>query len=73
MPINLANSNILPFLSPRVGPTSKGSEYRVKIQEMDIYFEINNRITLKKFNYTSQHNIARMTNPIHLQGVGTQE
>ena len=36
-------------------------------------FEIKNQRTLEKFNYTSQHDIARMTKPTHLQGVGTKK
>ena len=73
MRINLANSNLLPFLSPRVGPIDKGSEYGVKIEAMVICFEIKNKITLKRFNYTSQHDIARMEKPTHLLSVGTKE
>ena len=53
MPINIANPNIPPFFSPKVGPTDKGSEYRAKIGAMVIYFEIKNKRTLKRFNYTS--------------------
>ena len=73
MPINLANSNLLPFLSPRVGPTDKGSEYGEKIGAMFIYFEIKNKRTLKRFNYTSQHDIERMEKETHLQDVDTKE
>ena len=39
VPISLANSNLLPFLSPKVGPTDKGSEYRTKNGAMFIYFK----------------------------------
>ena len=43
MPINLANSNLLPFLSLRVGPTDKGSEYGAKIGATFIYFKKKNK------------------------------
>ena len=57
-------------MSPRVGPTGKGSEYGAKIGAMFIYFQKKRIKTLKRFNYTSQHDIAKMTKPNHLQGVG---
>ena len=57
MPIILANSNLLPFLSPRVEPTDKGSEYVVKIGARFILNKMKNLIII---NNTSQHDIARM-------------
>ena len=57
MPIILANSNLLPFLSPRVGPTDKGTEYKAKIEARFILNEMKN---LTVINNASQHNIARM-------------
>ena len=57
-------------MSPRVEPTDKGSEYGAKIGAMFIYFKKEELKTLKRFNYTRQHNIARMEKPNHLQGVG---
>ena len=67
MPIILANSNLLPFLSPRVGPTDKESEYEAKIGARFILNEMKN---LTIINNASQHDIARMAKPNHLQGVG---
>ena len=57
MPVILANSNLLPFLSPRVGPTDKGSEYGAKIGARFILNEMKN---LTIINNVSQHDIARM-------------
>ena len=42
MPIILANLNLLPFLSPRVGPTGKGSEYGAKIRARFILNKMKN-------------------------------
>ena len=56
MPINLANSNLLPFLSPRVGPTDKGREYGAKIKARFILNEMKN---LTIINNAIQHDIAR--------------
>ena len=57
MPIILANSNLLPFLSPKVGPIDKGSEYGVKIGAR---FILNKMKNLTIINNASQHDIARM-------------
>ena len=57
MPIILANSNLLPFLSPRVGPIDKGSEYGAKIGARFILKEMKN---LTNINNATQHDIARM-------------
>ena len=57
MPIILANSNLLLFLSPRVGPTDKRSEYEAKIGAMFILNEMKN---LTIIDNASQHDIARM-------------
>ena len=56
-------------MSPKVGPTDKGSEYGAKIGAMFIYFQKKRIKNLKIFYYSSQHDIARMENPNHLQGV----
>ena len=67
MLIILANSNLLPFLSPRVGPTGKGSEYGAK---NGAKFILNKMKNLTIINNASQHDIARVAWPTHLQGVG---
>ena len=57
VPIKLANTNLLPFLSPRVGSTDKGSEHEAKIGARFILNEMKN---LTIISNASQHDIARM-------------
>ena len=57
VPIKLANTNLLPFLSPRVGSTDKGSGYGVKIGTR---FILNKMKNLTIINNANQHDIARM-------------
>ena len=57
MLVNLANSNLRFFLSPRVGPIDKGSEYGAKI---GVRFILNEMKNLTIINNASQHDIARV-------------
>ena len=57
MTIILANSNLLPFLSPRFVPTGKEREDGAKIGARVILNEMKN---LTIINNASQHDIAKM-------------
>ena len=68
MPIILANSNLLPFLSPRVGPTSKGVNAGRRLGQGLFCSKRNKELTI--ISNANQRDIARVAWPTHLQGVG---